>query len=657
MPEAAPPVAVMEWRVTMQALPMNAAPIGLPVTPELIMPEKSWSQRGLMWLESGGLSLWLEVAGALLLWKLARAVAGLIWLRKHSEPAPRLIEQQAERAGAPSSMRCRLAQRLHSPMLTGWRRPVIWLPQEAAGWDEKRLDAVLHHELAHLQRSDVFWKWLAQCAVCLWWWQPLAWLAQRRMRYETEQAADDVAVLASGDTREYARTLVEIAAGIPGRLRPTAGVTMFGGESIQKRVRELMKTNQWRGRIGIGAMSLIAVVAIILAVLAATKVEFKPKVPLYQSEAKLVAGSSLLAAGNNWQAQQADHYGTIIETIESAEMKRRALERVRALNPNLKDKDVEIHAGQVKGSTIFRMQAVSPDGKYAKIFLDALLDEFIAFRQSVREQAGGKDLHVFLQETVKMQKVMEDRNRELAEFRMFNNITAITEGNNQTAEMLSKLQSQLEEQKILADLELALSNVPAAVTQAQVKVSDVQPSTQTERDYIQTQSELRRLENELKYLLETHKPDNALVIETKEKAAKVRFLLNALVDPIREEMSQRAENTRRRITVLKKVIAEQQSHALELGSKIAQYSKLERAATAAKEAFQKLFEKAEKFQERVGGTDFVAIQERATPAKEIVQSGLIPVWRLWKSESKPAVEETPAKPVPNKKKEPVKAAS
>ncbi|MBN8417274.1 MAG: hypothetical protein J0L73_00005 [Verrucomicrobia bacterium] len=656
-PEAALPVAVVEWRVTMQELPMNAAPLVLPEMPALILPEKSWSQRGLMWLESWGLRLWLGVAGALLLWKLARAFVGLVWLRKHSEPAPRLIEQQAERAGAPSIMKCRLAQRLHSPMLTGWRRPVIWLPQEAAGWDEKRMDAVLHHELAHFQRSDVFWKWLAQCALCLWWWQPLAWLAQRRLRFETEQAADDVAVLASGDTREYARTLVEIAAGIPGRMRPTAGVTMFGGESIQQRVRELMKTNQWRGRIGIGAMSLIAVVAIILAVLAATKVEFKPKAPSYQSEAKLVAGTPLLAAGN-WQAQHADFYGTIIETLESAEMKRRALERVRALNPNLKDKEVEIHAAQVRGSTVFTVQAVSTDGKYAKVFLDALLDEFIAFRQSVREQAGGKELHLFLQETVKMQKVMEDRNRELAEFRMFNNITAITHGNDLAAQMLSKLQSQLEEQKmILADLELALSNVPAAVTQAQVKVSDVQPSTQTERDYIQTQSELRRLENELKYLLETHKPDNLQVIETKEKAAKVRFLLNALVDPILKEMSQRAENTRRRITVLKKVIFEKEAQALDLGSKIAQYSKLERAATAAKEAFQKLFEKAEKFQERVGGTDFVAIQERATPDKEIVQSGLIPVWKLWKSESKQAVEETPVKPVTTQKKEPVKAAS
>lgn len=659
--EAAPPVAVVEWRVTMNEPQINAAPIVLPERPVLILPEKSWSQRGLMWLENWGLRLWLGVAGALLLWKLARAFVGLVWLRKNSEEAPQLIEQQAERAGAPSSMRCRLAQRLQSPMLTGWRRPVIWLPQEADGWDEKRLNAVLHHELAHFQRSDVFWKWLAQSTVCLWWWQPLAWLAQRRLRFETEQAADDVAVLASGDTREYARTLVEIAAGIPSRLRLTAGVTMFGGESVQQRVRELMKTNQWRGRIGIGAMSLIAVVAIVLAVLAATKVEFKPKVPLYQSEAKLVAETPLLMAGNNWQAQQADHYGTIIETIESAEMKRRALERVRALNPNLKDKDVEIHAAQVKGSTLFRMQAVSTDRRYAKIYLDALLDEFIAFRQSVREQVVGKAVQKFVQETKSKRTVMEEKNAKLAEFQKSNNVVMLTDANNKGSVLLGTLYTQLQENRaIVADLELALRSIPAAVINNQIKASDAHPLTQTERDYVQTQSELRRVENELKYLLETHKTDHPLATEAKEKVAKQRFLLNALVEPIWEEMKTRAETAKRRVIVLQKVIVEHQAELLEWGAKIAEYENLKTEAELGRKDFEKLGDQVTQIRQSLethSDKEYVAIQERATPAIEIMQSGLIPIWRLWKSESKPAVEEPLVKPATTQKQQPVKAAS
>jgi beta-lactamase regulating signal transducer with metallopeptidase domain len=659
MPEVAPPVAVMEWRVQLHA-PLSVEGPAFGEVPALILPEKSVWQSVLSWLELEGIRLWLGAAAVLLCWRLCTAFAGMIWLRKHSEPAPEPVFRLLQELNAPARLGCRLAQRLQSPMLSGWWRPVIWLPPEVSAWDDKRLLAVLRHELAHLRRGDVAWHWLAQLTVCLWWWQPLVWRAWRSLRAETEHAADDSAVLAGGNTHEYARTLVEIAAGLPSRLRKMPGVTMFGGESVQRRVRELMKASKWRGRIGMGAMSLIAFVAVLLAVLAATKVEFKPKTPVYQSEAKLVA-PRLDDKAENLQAWRADFYGTITETLESGEMKRHALERVRALYPDLKDNDVEIHASlqasQIKGSTLFGVQALSEDRKYAKVFLDALLDEFIAFRQSVREQSGGKDLQKLSQETVKAQKVMEERLAELAEFKQSNNIMVLTNGSNQAAQLLGKLQSQLEEQQTkLADQELTLRNIPSAMTIGQTRVSDAQPLTQTEKDYVQTQSELRRLENELKYLLETHKPEDSVVVETKEKAAKARFLLNALIDPLREEMTQRTEDTHRRVTVLKTQLAEKKKEALYLGEKIAQHDKLGRQAKAAKETYEKLYEQVKLNERMAENGDFVAIQERAKPATEVMQSGLVPVWKLWRSELKQPADESTTKPAP-KKKVTIKTAS
>jgi len=129
----------------------------------------------------------------------------------------------------------------------------------------------------------------------------------------------------------------------------------------------------------------------------------------FRSLAKLVAGGQMVSTNSlTWREQQADFYGTIIETIESAEMKRRAWERVKALNPDLKDSDVEIRVAQTKGSAIFNILATGSEPKYTRIFLDALLDEFIAFRQSIREQAQGKVLQQFLSEVVSKQKTMED---------------------------------------------------------------------------------------------------------------------------------------------------------------------------------------------------------------------------------------------------------
>jgi hypothetical protein len=130
----------------------------------------------------------------------------------------------------------------------------------------------------------------------------------------------------------------------------------------------------------------------------------------FRSLAKLVAGGG----GNitedihmRWRESQMDFYGTIIETIESAEVKRRALERVRALNPELKDIEVDIRVAQTKGSAIFNILATGPEPKYTRIFLDALLDEFIAFRQNIREQSQ-PEVQQFLRIVATQRKKMED---------------------------------------------------------------------------------------------------------------------------------------------------------------------------------------------------------------------------------------------------------
>lgn len=120
----------------------------------------------------------------------------------------------------------------------------------------------------------------------------------------------------------------------------------------------------------------------------------------FRSLAKIVSARGVLADKGDDAAALADHYGTIIETLESAEMKRRALERVRALNPELKETDVEIRVVQTKGSAIFNILVTGREPKFTRIYLDALLDEFMAFRRQLQEQLGETDgnLDVAIQE-------------------------------------------------------------------------------------------------------------------------------------------------------------------------------------------------------------------------------------------------------------------
>jgi succinoglycan biosynthesis transport protein ExoP len=376
----------------------------------------------------------------------------------------------------------------------------------------------------------------------------------------------------------------------------------------------------------------------------------------FRSLAKLVAGGQMVANDNyTWREQQADFYGTIIETVESAEMKRRALERVRALNPDLKDSDVDIRVAQTKGSAIFNILATGSEPRYTKIFLDSLLDEFIAFRQSIREQAQGKVLQQFLQEVVNKQKVMEERNDRLTKFSAANNVITISNSNNTAAQFLNNLQAQRETQRtIQAELKLALANVDAAMQSRERLLSSAAAAspgavptpveaappggvksenspggmgmTMAEQDYLRTKSKITELRTKLDSLLLQFKEQHPMVQDVNEELTTQKALLASYSQQIQDEMRAQMADVERRVQVLEAQIVEKEKEALDLGAKLAQYKQLEEDAKAAKLAWEKMFEKVEQFTISANTqADYVAIQERATAAAENVEDWVMPI--------------------------------
>lgn len=93
----------------------------------------------------------------------------------------------------------------------GFRRPRIILPAAAQTWTDERIHIVLAHEMAHVVRRD----WLVQTAAevvrCIYWFNPILWIACAQMRQESEQACDDTVLEAGIDGRVYAGHLLEIA--------------------------------------------------------------------------------------------------------------------------------------------------------------------------------------------------------------------------------------------------------------------------------------------------------------------------------------------------------------------------------------------------------------------------------------------------------------
>jgi beta-lactamase regulating signal transducer with metallopeptidase domain len=97
---------------------------------------------------------------------------------------------------------------VNAPAVLGWFRPIVLLPLASLnGLTLEQLEAVIAHELAHIQRLDAFVNLLQVAVETLLFYHPAVWWVNRVIRTEREHCCDDAAVAVRGDALDYARAL------------------------------------------------------------------------------------------------------------------------------------------------------------------------------------------------------------------------------------------------------------------------------------------------------------------------------------------------------------------------------------------------------------------------------------------------------------------
>lgn len=221
----------------------------------------------------GGLT-WLWLAGtAATLTAYLVGRARVRWIARAATPvdhgpwAALLIRLSGE-IGLTRRVRLLRARGSTMPMMWGVLRPTILLPREADGWSPALQRDVLLHELAHVQRHDGLTQMIARLACALHWFDPLAWLAARRMRFERERACDDL-VIAEGSPCDYAEHLLALA-----RWRstgaPAAALGMAGSSPLGDRLKAVLEAGRARRPVPLrAALGQTAAAALLVFPLAA----------------------------------------------------------------------------------------------------------------------------------------------------------------------------------------------------------------------------------------------------------------------------------------------------------------------------------------------------------------------------------------------------
>jgi TonB family protein len=160
----------------------------------------------ILWVAGAGISLLGLVAGFL----------RLAWIAAHSARIdrgewPGLMDEVARASGLKRPVL--LLQSDHPSLLVTWgiRRPKIILPSAARDWSADRMRVVLLHESAHISRGDWLTQLVAEGLRAVYWFNPLVWIASRRLRNESERACDDAVLNGGIEGPDYAAHLLALA--------------------------------------------------------------------------------------------------------------------------------------------------------------------------------------------------------------------------------------------------------------------------------------------------------------------------------------------------------------------------------------------------------------------------------------------------------------
>src|ERR1019366_6980863 len=125
------------------------------------------------------------------------------------------------------------------PGVVGIFKPVLLLPEGIAEHlTPPQLEAILAHELRHVQRRDNLTAAIHMLVETLFWFHPAVWWIRARLIEEREQACDEGVLLLGSEPRVYAESILKVCEFYLST--PLACVSGVTGADLKKRIEAIM---------------------------------------------------------------------------------------------------------------------------------------------------------------------------------------------------------------------------------------------------------------------------------------------------------------------------------------------------------------------------------------------------------------------------------
>ena len=171
--------------------------------------------------------------------------------------------------------------------------------------------------------------------------------------------------------------------------------------------------------------------------------------PVYISKASMWETTKLHLPDQSIYSDDMENIlGTQIQVLQSDKLQKLALSRLTPMTNGEEPPAVSIQVNIVPRSSIFEIRAISADPTFAQVYLDALMQSFLAYDKEVRDNISGQTLASINDQMQGLEVDLRAQQDALMAYEQTNNQEILQEEQSVAAGYLAKLQTQL------SDLEL-----------------------------------------------------------------------------------------------------------------------------------------------------------------------------------------------------------
>ena len=199
--------------------------------------------------------VWISGVFVALLINIISYIKMLIKIRKHSV----LISLQEIKKYTKRKLDVRVCKSISSPFIIGVFKPILVLPD--IEFTDIQLDNILRHEITHLKRNDIVYKWFSVFVKCIHWFNPVIYYVSRQINIECEISCDLSVVEHMNKTEKinYVNTIIDIVS-INNKNRNLPVLKMIESKKMLERRFIMIKNNKKTGKIMSAISFLMAVV-------------------------------------------------------------------------------------------------------------------------------------------------------------------------------------------------------------------------------------------------------------------------------------------------------------------------------------------------------------------------------------------------------------